>query len=312
MPDISLCCTTYNHAEYLSEALDGMLMQKGDFRMEILIHDDASTDGTQDIIRRYAALHPGIIKPILQTENQYSKGIPINETFNFSRAQGKYIALCEGDDYWIDETKLAKQFRYMETHPDCHFCFSNAKVQDIRTGQERRFIPYYPEESALYQKPSREYTMDEMLALSFIPTASFFFRTADYTANKDFLCKPFPYGDLRFKLVFSSLGYAKLIDDDTCVYRLHVPNSALSLWAKEDRKKAFARYMSAIDFLRELDVHTDSHYRAALSQAIAKYYDYAVEYLHDVAQLQDESIQKAFRRKPLWKRLQIQMKRLFS
>ena len=84
-------------------------MQKTDFPFEILIHDDASTDGTADIIREYEAKYPDIIKPIYQTENQYSKGIKVSQVYQFPRAKGKYIALCEGDDYWTDPYKLQKQ-----------------------------------------------------------------------------------------------------------------------------------------------------------------------------------------------------------
>ena len=101
-PTVSICCITYNHAPYIRSALDGFLMQETDFAYEILIHDDASTDGTADIIREYTARYPDIIKPILREENQYSKGISNISIFNFPRARGEFIAMCEGDDYWTD------------------------------------------------------------------------------------------------------------------------------------------------------------------------------------------------------------------
>jgi len=102
-PLVSICCLTYNHAPYIRDAIEGFLMQKTNFPVEILIHDDASTDGTADIIREYETRYPDIIKPIYQTENQYSKGVKISWEYQFSRARGKYIALCEGDDYWTDK-----------------------------------------------------------------------------------------------------------------------------------------------------------------------------------------------------------------
>lgn len=119
---VSVCCLTYNHASYIRQCLDGCLMQKTNFSIEILIHDDASTDGTQDIIREYEARYPEIIKPIYQKENQYSKGVKVDLIYNFSRAKGKYIALCEGDDYWTDPLKLQKQVDFLETHPDYVMC----------------------------------------------------------------------------------------------------------------------------------------------------------------------------------------------
>ncbi len=118
-PIVSICCITYNQAPYIRECLDGFIMQKCNFDFEILIHDDASTDGTQDIIKEYQQKHPNIIKPVFQTENQYSKGQRgMNIKYNFPRAEGKYIALCEGDDYWIDPLKLQKQVDFLEMHID--------------------------------------------------------------------------------------------------------------------------------------------------------------------------------------------------
>lgn len=113
---VSINCVTYNHEAYVEQALNGMLMQKTDFRYEILIHDDASTDKTQEIIKDYVKRYPDIIKPIFQTENKYSKGVPISFIYNFTRAKGKYIALCEGDDYWTDPFKLQKQVDFLERH----------------------------------------------------------------------------------------------------------------------------------------------------------------------------------------------------
>ena len=113
---VSVSCITFNHAGYIRQALDSFLMQKTDFAYEILIHDDASTDGTIDIIKEYEERYPDIIRPVLETENQYSKGISnISGVFNFPRARGRYIAMCEGDDYWSDPYKLQKQFDLMES-----------------------------------------------------------------------------------------------------------------------------------------------------------------------------------------------------
>lgn len=119
---VSVCCMTYNHVSFIRQCLDGFMMQKCSFSFEVLIHDDASTDGTQDIIREYVTRYPNIIKPIYQKENQYSKGIDPNVKYNFSRAKGKYIAMCEGDDYWTDPYKLQKQVDFLESHPDYVMC----------------------------------------------------------------------------------------------------------------------------------------------------------------------------------------------
>ena len=130
-PTVSICCITYNHAPYIRSALDGFLMQETDFAYEILIHDDASTDGTADIIREYTARYPDIIKPILREENQYSKGISNISIFNFPRARGEFIAMCEGDDYWTDPHKLRKQVDFLRAHPDCSLCFHSSKIISV-------------------------------------------------------------------------------------------------------------------------------------------------------------------------------------
>ena len=100
-PLVSICCLTYNHANFIRDCLDGFLAQQTNFPIEILIHDDASTDGTDHIIRQYTARHPDLIFPLYETQNQYTRGYAgkMDIHFNYSRARGKYIAYCEGDDY---------------------------------------------------------------------------------------------------------------------------------------------------------------------------------------------------------------------
>lgn len=117
-PVVSICCVTYNHESFIEDAINGFLIQETDFPFEILIHDDASTDRTADIIREYEAKYPKLIKPIYQTENQYSKNIRPMWDFLYPKVEGKYCAFCEGDDYWIDPKKLQKQVDYLEEHPN--------------------------------------------------------------------------------------------------------------------------------------------------------------------------------------------------
>src|SRR5690554_4131282 len=136
-PLVSISCITYNHAPYIRQCLEGFLMQQCDFEYEILIHDDASTDGTSDIIREYQEKYPNIIKPIIQTENQWSQGVRgIMARFNFPRAKGKYIALCEGDDYWTDPLKLQKQVDFLEENENYSFCFHDAIILNQDTGEQ--------------------------------------------------------------------------------------------------------------------------------------------------------------------------------
>ena len=125
-PLVSIRCTVYNHEPFLRQCLDGFVMQKTTFPFEAIVHDDASTDGSAAIIREYAEKYPDIIKPIYETENQYSKhdGSLRRIMDAAMHPNSKYIATCEGDDYWTDPNKLQLQVDFLESHPDyymsCH------------------------------------------------------------------------------------------------------------------------------------------------------------------------------------------------
>lgn len=127
---VTVCCTTYNHESYVREAIESFLIQETEFPFEIIIHDDASTDGTAAIILEYAERYPRLIRTIIQTENQYSKAGLINPRFVFPEATGKYLALCEGDDYWTDRRKLQKQVTFLENNPDYVITYSDCQPFD--------------------------------------------------------------------------------------------------------------------------------------------------------------------------------------
>ena len=163
---VSIVSLAYNHAKYIRQCLDGFIMQKTHFAFEVLIHDDASTDGTADIIREYELKYPNIIKPIYQTENQYQKGVAIGATYLYPRVQGKYIAECEGDDYWTDPFKLQKQVDFMEQHPDYGLCYSKVKMH-----YEAMSIQHRIEEWG-----GNAETFNELLRANAIPTLTTLYR----------------------------------------------------------------------------------------------------------------------------------------
>ena len=126
----SVCCITYNHQNFIGEAIEGFLIQETEFPFEVIVHDDASTDGTTEIILEYATKYPRLIRTIIQTDNQYSKGGLINLRFVFPRAAGKYIAICEGDDYWTDKSKLQKQIMFLENNPEYVITYTDCQAFD--------------------------------------------------------------------------------------------------------------------------------------------------------------------------------------
>lgn len=162
---VSIICNTYNHEKYIAHALESFLMQKTDFSFEILVHDDASTDSTPDIIKTYAEKYPDIIKPILQTENQFSKGINVTQVFQYSRAKGKYIAFCEGDDYWIDSNKLQFQVDWLQQHPQDIGCVHKYIVVDEDENiQNIKTFGYYEKEERYTLKDFEEKELPSQLA----------------------------------------------------------------------------------------------------------------------------------------------------
>lgn len=145
---VTVICLAYNHAPYIREALEGFVRQRTDFPFEVLVHDDSSTDGTADVIREYEARYPDIIRPVYQTVNQYSQGVCITRDILFPLVRGKYVALCEGDDYWTDPLKLSKQVAALEAHPEVDICAHRVlKVKGGRShghegpGGRNRVIP---------------------------------------------------------------------------------------------------------------------------------------------------------------------------
>lgn len=126
----SVCCITYNQKNFIREAIDSFLIQDTDFPFEVIVHDDASTDGTTEIVLEYARKYPRLVRTIIQTENQYSQGGLINPRFVFPKARGKYIAICEGDDYWTDRTKLQKQVMFLENNPEYVITYTDCQAFD--------------------------------------------------------------------------------------------------------------------------------------------------------------------------------------
>lgn len=207
-PLLSVCCTTYNHENYIAQTIDGFLMQLTSFRIEILIHDDASTDRTADIIRKYEMERPDVIKVIYQSENQFSKGKrPM--LLNFERAQGEYIAFCEGDDYWTDPSKLQKQVEFLEQNPRLAFCGHAVKQVDTegKTLQESKFNVF----------KDRHFTPEEItFGPLTIPTLSLLFRNYGKFPSHSLV-----NGDRVLLSFLSNFGGGYLSKENMGAHRVH-------------------------------------------------------------------------------------------
>lgn len=222
-PLVSVCCITYNQENYIAEAIEGFLMQKTDFPIEILIHDDASTDKTADIVREYEKKHPDLIKAIYQKENQYSKGVKVTPTYQFSRAKGKYIAMCEGDDYWTDPLKLQKQVDFLEGNPEYAICFHPVK---ILLEEEQKLVDDF------ITRKVRDITdIYDLAKGNYIHTPSVLFRNRlfDYSI---LLKNKSKAGDYFLHMLNAQFGKIKKVSDLMAVYRVHKDG----IWALKDYK----------------------------------------------------------------------------
>ena len=261
---VSICTLSYNQKDYIAQCLDGLLAQRCDFDYEILIHDDASTDGTADIIRDYASRYPDIIKPIFETENQFSKNIKnISGIFNFPRARGEYIAMCEGDDYWNDTNKLQLQSDYLDVHPQCSMCFTSAYQES--TGvviSKTQMRPY---------EGDRILTPVEVInkTVSY-PTASLMMRAELFKNLPDYYMQA-PIGDIPMQLICASAedsGCAGYIDAPLCTYRYMAPGSWTADMRNGDFKKKQSEYADQMKQMYEsFDRHTGGRFHEAAEEA---------------------------------------------
>lgn len=264
-PLVSICCTTFNHKDYIGQCLEGFLDQETDFDYEILIHDDASTDGTIEIINEFEKRFPNKIKPLIQEDNQYSKGIKsINPTFNYPRARGKYIALCEGDDRWIDSKKLQRQVDFLEANPDYSLTFTGCRIE--KASGEVKVIDYGNE---ILSYDGENYFSSGV----FITTASMLFRRSNLNLyTLPWMLKSFA-GDFIIKycaLASGKIAYLPLI---SCVYNKGVQGS----WSARKITmpavlKEFRDVIRGVNFLRRQGVISEDAYQSKLKQSKAAVY----------------------------------------
>ena len=216
---VSICCITYNHEPYIRQCLEGFVMQKTNFRFEAIVHDDASTDGTAAIVREYAEKYPDIIKAIIETENQYSKGDGSLGRIMGAACKGKYIALCEGDDYWVDPLKLQKQVDFLEFQPDFGMVFSDYNIfYDDRQKmvKQRLSIPIKNDSDLKWKILSQKYIL--IATCSILMRSSLYFEIKEQKEDFD----GFLMADTQLLFHLARLSKVGHICDITSVYRKHI------------------------------------------------------------------------------------------
>lgn len=260
---VSIWCITYNHEQYIREALDSFLMQKANFNYEIVVHDDASADRTPEIIREYEKKNPGLVYGIYQTENQTSKHGADRKWIWYIQAEhcnGKYIAFCEGDDYWLDIHKLQIQIDYMEHHPECVLTAHDAVLVNLAKGEAKAMHPY---------EDDSDISADEIIMQRhwILPTASMIFRKE--ALGEDFY-KYFlgaGLGDFPLQLWMMTRGKIHYFSRIMSVYRYMHQDS----WSKRitgDFKNTAIHTIQMIHFLRKFDKYTEKKYQNSVARRI--------------------------------------------
>lgn len=258
---VSIRCLVYNHESYLCQCLEGFVMQKTSFRFEAIVHDDASTDGSATIIREYAEKYPDIIKPIYETENQYSKRDGSLTRITNAACRGKYIAICEGDDYWIDPQKLQKQVDFLEAHPDYLLCGTNGLILwDNGTNAPEYFNRNFT---------SRELMPEDVIGKWPFPTASLMYRRELFALLDSFKCRTYN-GDIRIILVALANGRIWSLADITTVYRKNndANSSTNRIKAKKDHGEFYFGQM--IKLYSSYDIYTDHRFKDFINIALTK------------------------------------------
>ncbi|MDO5687277.1 MAG: glycosyltransferase [Neisseria sp.] len=241
---VSVDMITYNHEPYIAQAIEGVLMQKTNFKFELVIGEDCSTDRTREICIEYQKKYPEIIKLLLPEKNL---GVVKNGDRTIKACTGKYIALCEGDDYWTDPLKLQKQVDFMEANNDYSMCFHNAYVINKRTNEKK-----------LFNEKKIKSTItprDVILKPWFTPTASFLFRKEGYPL--DALWSDVN-GDMQLLFINSTLGKIHYMDEVMSVYNLFSSNTSLSNRLYLNYK---TMYQKKINLLNEFDKFTRNRYK---------------------------------------------------
>jgi glycosyltransferase involved in cell wall biosynthesis len=268
---VSVLVLAFNHEKYIVDAIEGFINQETTFPYEVIIHEDASTDKTARIIEEYRVKYPNIIKPIYQKENQYSKCININDEHMLPLAKGKYIALCDGDDYWTDSHKLQKQYDAMENNPGCTMCLH--KVLDVNENEKNQDMKFIPKKEYATGVISSKEFFDILSTNDFFNEVCYFFRREQYYeyqhnyplfAQKGMLCKS---DDMPMLLYFGQLGDVYYINENLATYRRFNAGS----WSEKNKNSSldyFRNYCtSIIAMFEEFNIFTNNRFISQIERA---------------------------------------------
>lgn len=263
-PVVSVMCITFNQAGYIGQALDSFLAQDLDVPYEIVVNDDCSTDGTAQILLDYQEKHPGVIRVILHEQNQYSQGKSAMGDFVIPAMRGRYGAMCEGDDYWTDPTKLSCQLAFMEGHPSYAACVhANENVQ-AESGRRLSVMRYADHDCDIAMADAFSNTQCYSTNSLFIRASAL----ADYRASELYPLKC--DGDQKMLVSYALNGGIHYIDRIMSAYRFMAKNSTnRSMLMSDEHAKVVAKKRDLrIELFRKADELTGGEHHAEFEHGI--------------------------------------------
>ena len=303
---VSVMCTAFNHEEYIREALDGMLAQQTDFAYEILINDDVSSDSTADIIREYTAKYPDKLRPFFPEVNLYSQNIDVYYHTFFPNARGKYVAFCEGDDFWTDPMKLQLQVDFLEAHPEYSACVHNTTLHYCDDSQ--------PDETLLHHQDDRDIEFEHIL-----PGMNNAWHTSSLLARREVLASPPDYydiasehgfGDFPYGLMVRNAGKVRYLNRAMSVYRLNSNQESWSSGFDYVAKKRIYFLEGMVKCLEAFRAHvSDESVLPLLDESLeeAKFRKYNAE--GNAKAMLSPELRRAFARRPMSFKLKIYLNR---
>lgn len=257
-PLVTIICLCYNHENYISRCIESILNQKVNFSVEILIHDDASIDGSQSIIESYKNKYPNIIRTFFEKTNQYSKGVNIEDKILSKFIRGNYVAFCECDDYFLDTYKLVSQVFCFRKYDDICFAVHRTKCENS-DGKLLRLIPGNVNKSYIF---GRKKIVPNIITNYTFHTTSYFLKADDYKkycTNSPLFVAKTKVGDYPLQLYFANLGKTLYLNDVMSVHVDNVPGS----WTNKNRNasvtvknEALSNIIDCISLFDEYTCHT--------------------------------------------------------
>lgn len=298
-PLVSILCHTYNHEAYIAQAIDSFLCQKTNFRFEICIHDDKSTDRTAQIIGDYKRKYPHLIKVITQSINQYSQGKVVS-LLNFQQSTGEFLAFCEGDDYWTDPYKLQKQIDYLLNHVGCslvaHAYLSKNQLSKLS------FRHQYSKENKIVESKEILESFNPIFHLN-----SLVMKRVVVSSMPDFYKE---LGTIDYVIQFSALinGQIFYMKDFMSVYRTGLNKSWTSMNAM-NFEKLNQSYMKKRVFLEHFNLQTSAKYSKIIQKHLA-YIDFMIK-IRSKTKMRFSELYDFIENMPIMKKVQLILEYLF-